>query len=231
MPKTCGIGKTVLSVSCARFKSNFWKSRPFPTLRQRNIRICPCLSRSTQISRLCSFSSPRQAEWTPVQASCLSKIWLLGYRFVFARSYSLKWCSIAVGLIIVDEGSMYGWSRVDVDSRWGRGCRQQSASSQAYLAYGLLGLFFDQFGLFGFRSPTFWPATAISHWIYIDPTLALYRSYIATLPPLVTDSTLILHYISTYGLGQTKRYPSNNVLLKNVYISYSLNPFYLGGTL
>ena len=51
MPKTCGIGKTVLSVSCARFKSHFWKSRPFPTLRQRD--ICPCLSRSTQISRLC----------------------------------------------------------------------------------------------------------------------------------------------------------------------------------
>ena len=62
MPKICGIGKTVLSVSCARFKSHFWKSRPFPTLRQRNICICPCLSRSTQISRLCPFSSRRQAE-------------------------------------------------------------------------------------------------------------------------------------------------------------------------
>ena len=57
MPKTCGIGKTFLSVSCARFKSHFWKSRPFPTLRQRNICICPCLSRSTQISRLCPFFS------------------------------------------------------------------------------------------------------------------------------------------------------------------------------
>ena len=47
MPKTCGIGKTVLSVSCARFKSHFWKSKPFPTFRQRNICTCPCLSRST----------------------------------------------------------------------------------------------------------------------------------------------------------------------------------------
>ena len=60
MVKTCGIGKTVLSVSCARFKSDIWKSRPSPTLRPRN--ICPSLSRSTQISRLCPFSSRRQAE-------------------------------------------------------------------------------------------------------------------------------------------------------------------------
>ena len=56
MPKTCGIEKTVLSVSCARFKSHFWKSRPPPpTLRPRNSCICPCLSRrrrSTQISRI-----------------------------------------------------------------------------------------------------------------------------------------------------------------------------------
>ena len=81
MPKTCGIGKTVLSVSRARFKSHFWKSRPFPTLRQRNICICPCLSRSTQISRLCPFSSRRQAEWTPVQASCFihkQRVWPVG---------------------------------------------------------------------------------------------------------------------------------------------------------
>ena len=48
--------------SCARFKSHLWKSRPFPTLRQRNICICPSLSRSTQISRLCPFSSRRQTE-------------------------------------------------------------------------------------------------------------------------------------------------------------------------
>ena len=61
-PKTPGIGKTVLSVSCTRFKSHVWKSRPSPSLRPRNICICPCLSRSTQISRLCPFSSRWQAE-------------------------------------------------------------------------------------------------------------------------------------------------------------------------
>ena len=61
-PKTPGIGKTVLSASCARFKSHIWKSRPSPTLRPRNICICPCLSRSTQISRLCPFSSRWQSE-------------------------------------------------------------------------------------------------------------------------------------------------------------------------
>ena len=65
----CGIGKTVLSVSCARFKSHIWKSRPSPTLRQRNICICPCLSSSTQIS------SCRQAEWTPVRTSCYKISW------------------------------------------------------------------------------------------------------------------------------------------------------------
>ena len=64
MLKTCSIGKTVLSVSCARFKSHICKLRhpPPPTLRPRNPCICPCLScrwRSAQISRLCpiSFSS------------------------------------------------------------------------------------------------------------------------------------------------------------------------------
>ena len=65
MLKTCSIGKTVLSVSCARFKSHICKLRPPPTLRPRNPCICPCLSRrrrSTQISRLCPFSSRRQAE-------------------------------------------------------------------------------------------------------------------------------------------------------------------------
>ena len=62
MLKTCGIGKTVLSVSCVQFKSDIWKSRSSPTLRRRNICICPCLSRSTQISRLCPFSPRRQAE-------------------------------------------------------------------------------------------------------------------------------------------------------------------------
>ena len=75
MLKTCSIGKTVLSVSCARFKSHICKLRPPPppTLRPRNPCICPCLSRrrrSTQISRLCPFPSRRQAEWTPLQASC-----------------------------------------------------------------------------------------------------------------------------------------------------------------
>ena len=59
MLKTCSIGKTVLSVSCARFKSHICKlGPPPPTLRPRNPCICPCLSRrrrSTQISRLCPF--------------------------------------------------------------------------------------------------------------------------------------------------------------------------------
>ena len=72
---TCGIGKTVLCILCARFKSRICKSRPPPppTLRPRNSCICPCLSRrwrSMQISRLCPFSYRRQAELTPVQASC-----------------------------------------------------------------------------------------------------------------------------------------------------------------
>ena len=66
MLKTCSIGKTVLSVSCARFKSHICKlSPPPPTLRPRNPCICPCLSRrrrSAQISRLCPFSSRWQAE-------------------------------------------------------------------------------------------------------------------------------------------------------------------------
>ena len=30
MPKTPGIGKTVLSVSCTRFKSHIWKADPLP---------------------------------------------------------------------------------------------------------------------------------------------------------------------------------------------------------
>ena len=67
MLKTCSIGKTVLSASCARFKSHICKLRhpPPPTLRPRNSCICLCLSRrrrSTQISRLCPFFSRRQAE-------------------------------------------------------------------------------------------------------------------------------------------------------------------------
>ena len=66
MLKTCSIGKTLLSVSCARFKSHICKlSPPPPTLRPRNPCICPCLSRrrrSAQISRLCPFSSRWQAE-------------------------------------------------------------------------------------------------------------------------------------------------------------------------
>ena len=66
MLKTCWTGKRVLSVSCARFKSHIRKSRPPPqTLRPRNSCICPCLSRrrrSTQVSKLCPFSSRRQAE-------------------------------------------------------------------------------------------------------------------------------------------------------------------------
>ena len=66
MLKTCSIGKTVLSVSCGRFKSHICKLRPPPpTLRPRNPCICPCLTRRrrrTQISRLCPFSSRRQAE-------------------------------------------------------------------------------------------------------------------------------------------------------------------------
>ena len=46
MLKTCSIGKTVLSVSCARFKSHICKLRPPPpTLRPRNPCICPCVSR------------------------------------------------------------------------------------------------------------------------------------------------------------------------------------------
>ena len=64
------IWKTVLSVSCNRFKSHICKSRPPPPLRPRNYCIYPCLCRSTQMSILCLFSSRRQAEWTPVQASC-----------------------------------------------------------------------------------------------------------------------------------------------------------------
>ena len=61
MLKTCSIRKTVLSVSCARFKSHICKLRPPPpTLRARNPCIFPCLSRRrrrTQISGLCPFSS------------------------------------------------------------------------------------------------------------------------------------------------------------------------------
>ena len=59
MRKTCSIGKTVLSVSCARFKSHICKLRPPPPhFKTKKSRICPCLSRrrrSTQISRLCHF--------------------------------------------------------------------------------------------------------------------------------------------------------------------------------
>ena len=46
MLKTCGIGKTVVSVLCARFKSHICMQikTPFPT-RPRNSCICPCLSR------------------------------------------------------------------------------------------------------------------------------------------------------------------------------------------
>ena len=50
MLKTCSIGKTVLSVLCARFKSHICKLRhPPPTLRPRNPCICPCLSRRRRI--------------------------------------------------------------------------------------------------------------------------------------------------------------------------------------
>ena len=59
-PKTPGIGKCTRL--CTRFKSHIWKSRPSLSLRPRNVGICPCLSCSTQISRLCSFSSRWQAE-------------------------------------------------------------------------------------------------------------------------------------------------------------------------
>ena len=64
MLKTCSIGKTVLSVSCARFKSHICKLRhpPPPPFKTKKPCICPCVSRrrrSTQISRLCPFSSRR----------------------------------------------------------------------------------------------------------------------------------------------------------------------------
>ena len=78
MLKTCSIGKTVLSVSCARFKCHICKLRhPPPHFKTKKPCICPCLSRrrrSTQISRLCPFSSRRQAESTPVQVSCCKLI-------------------------------------------------------------------------------------------------------------------------------------------------------------
>ena len=45
MLKTCGIGKTVVSVSCARSKSHICKSRPPPAIRPRSSCICPCMSR------------------------------------------------------------------------------------------------------------------------------------------------------------------------------------------
>ena len=46
-----------------------FKTRKFwPTYE--NAWIRPCLSRSTQMSSLCRFTSRRQAEWTPLQASC-----------------------------------------------------------------------------------------------------------------------------------------------------------------
>ena len=101
MLKTCGIGKTALSVSCARFKSHICKSRSsLPTLRSRNSCICPCLSRrrrSTQISRLYPFSSRRQAKWTPVQASCLPIFLLLtGIFFWIELNIVKKWGSIYV---------------------------------------------------------------------------------------------------------------------------------------
>ena len=92
MLKTCSIGKTVLSVSCARFKSHICKLRPPPppTLRPRNPCICPCMNRrrrSTQISRLCPFSSRRQAEWTPVQASCWNITWEGWYAFKLGNTW------------------------------------------------------------------------------------------------------------------------------------------------
>ena len=66
MLKTCSIGKTVLSVSCARFKSHICKLRPPPPPHFKTKKsLHPCLSRrrrSTQISRLSPFSSRRQAE-------------------------------------------------------------------------------------------------------------------------------------------------------------------------
>ena len=93
--KIYSIGKTVLSVSCARFKSHICKLRPPPppTVRPRNTCICPCMSRrrrSTQISRLCPFSSRRQAEWTPVQASCSTYIVTLQCRLYIGAIFHFK---------------------------------------------------------------------------------------------------------------------------------------------
>ena len=77
MLKTCSIGKTVLSVSCARFKSHICKLRhPPPTLRPRNPCICPCLSRRRRSIHKypdCAhfLLVGRRSERLCMQASCL----------------------------------------------------------------------------------------------------------------------------------------------------------------
>ena len=60
------------------FNAIFANQNPLPTLRPGNFDlhtkmpgIRPCLSCSIQMSSLCRFTSCRQAEWTPLQASCL----------------------------------------------------------------------------------------------------------------------------------------------------------------
>ena len=63
MLKTCSIGKTVLSVSCARFKSHICQLRPPPPphFKTKKSLHLPLLDGgSTQISRLYPFSSRRQ---------------------------------------------------------------------------------------------------------------------------------------------------------------------------
>ena len=57
--KTCGIGKTVVSVSCARFKTHICKSRPPPppTMRPRSSCICPCLRRRRRSTHFFSSAS------------------------------------------------------------------------------------------------------------------------------------------------------------------------------
>ena len=66
---------------CSISMPYFANQDPLPTLRPGNfdihtkmLGIRPCLSRSIQMSSLCRFTSRRQAEWTPLQASCYTKI-------------------------------------------------------------------------------------------------------------------------------------------------------------
>ena len=68
-----------------------FKTRKFwPTYE--NAWIRPCLSRSTQMSSLCRFTSRRQAEWTPLQASCFNFIWHNGLSLLYGN------CSISLSL-------------------------------------------------------------------------------------------------------------------------------------